>query len=307
MFSSLEEAFERDIRAQVLAFLPCVPQERAALEKERASDLLIIYFNWLDRLIDAVPRTVHISDALQTNTLIHNGQYATAYDAILAKIERGEPLTPHLSRGIRFGYEEGRQKPKDLKRRRDLDLLLADWGIHHLHLSTALSEDGFVVRTGPLLLGVFHRDDAYLIDIIEHGDWSNQALMETVVRNWPSAGILYEMKGVLGLDRTVNATDRKRLREAGINVPLEIGGKVYVSPCGLSTAGTSTNAAMRASHVRRDVEAFCKQIKAEPFWLTGLLLRAGVVPPDQPDLRFLFLGDGYGVMERRTGAVLRLR
>lgn len=305
--SDLHYRFERDIRDHVLTNLPCSAGERAALERERASDLLIIYFNWMDRLIDAAPRRVHASGAVEANPLRWDARYRRAFDAVRVKIEAGEPLTPHLSRGVRIGYEAARHGPKGLRRRRDLDLLLADWGVHHLHLSTKVTDDGFVERTGPLLLGVFHAADAYLIDIIDHGEWSRQSIMETVVRHWPDAGILYEMKGVLGLDRSVSNADRKQLREAGINVPLEIDGKVYMSPCGITTAGTSTNATMRAITVRRDIDAFCAALEAEPGRVTGLLLKAGRAPPKKPELRFVFLADGYGVWESRSRSLLRLR
>jgi hypothetical protein len=305
--SSLRARFENDLRDHVLACLPCDASERAALEKERASDLLIIYFNWMDRLIDATPRTVHISDVLGDNPLRADARYCDAFEEIRAKIQIGEPLTPHLSRGILIGYEAARRGPKKLKRRRDLDLLLADWGVHHLHLSTTITTDRFTERTGPLLLGIFHAADAYLIDIVEHGDWSRQSIMETAVRQWPDAGILYELKGVLGLERSVSDVDRGQLRGAGINVALEIDGKVYMSPCGISSAGTSTNAAMRSIQVRRDIDEFCSAIEGEPSRLAGLFLQQGWLPPKNPELQFVFVSDGYGVLEWRTQTLLRLR
>lgn len=304
---TLRERFDRDIRDHVLAHLPCSGSERAALEAEHASDLLIIYFNWLERLIDARPRRVHLSGNLLANPLRSASSYREAFQAIESKIRAGQPLTPHLSRGIRIGYEAARRGTKKLKRRRDLDLLLADWGVHHLHLSSEMTSDGFVERSGPLLLGVFHSDDAYLIDIVDHGDWSRQSIMEIVARQWPDAGILFEMKGVLGLERSVSADDRKELRDAGINVPLEIDGKVYVSPCGITTAGTSTNATMRAIQVRRDVDAFCVAVEENPTYLVGMILKAGRMPPTDYDLQFAFLEYGYGVLESRSGVLIRLR
>ena len=304
---TLQQRLEEDVRAGVLAMLPCDATERAALEAEGVSDLLTIYVNWNERLIDPRPRKAHVSDALAANPLRHDGRYSAAFDAICACITAGNSLTAHLSRGIRIGYEARGETPKVLKRRPDLDLLLSDWGVHHLHLSTTIEADGFVARTKPLLLGVFHRTDAYLIDIIEHGDWTRESLMETVVRHWPNAGILYEMKGVTGLARPVEPGSRKLLREAGVNVPLEIGGKVYMSPRGISTAGTSASAAMQANDLLRDLDMFCERVEADPAYLVGLILRAGRKPPLSTDLKFVFLPEGYGVLETGSRTLIRLR
>lgn len=302
----LADRFTDDMRAHVLSNLPCAPAERLVLELEPIAELLIIYFNWLDRLIDARSRTLHLSDDIQANRLRWDGRYRLAFDAICTAIEQGRPLTGHLSRRIRVGYDAVRHGPKDLKHRRDLDLLLSDWGVHHLHLSTIVEQDGFVARSGPLLLGVFHRTDAYLIDIIEHGDWSRQSLMEIVVRHWPEAGILYALPRVTGLDRSVGDESRKQLREAGVNVALEIDGEVYMSPCGITSAGTSTLATMQSIRLRRTVEAFCEQVEDNPQWLTGLILQAGRAPPPHPDLRFVFLKEGYGILETRSQTIVRL-
>lgn len=303
---SLQEMFDRDIREYVLLHLPCRPQDRAALERERASDLLIIYFNWLHRLIDAQPRQVHLSEVLAAQPFWTGKRYGGALSALRNKIEIGGDLTPHLSKGVRIGFQE-RTRPKKLQRRLDLDLLLNDWGIHHLHLSSSVEPDGFVTRDGPLLLGVFQPGEAYLVDIIDHGDWSRQSIMEIAIRNWPDAGIAYELKSVLGLERSVDDVDRKQLRNAGINVPLEIGGKVYMSPQGLSSAGTSIRAAMRAQQIRRDIDWFCRKLEAEPLWPVGLLLQAGLPVPSVRRFKFMFLDDGYGVLEQNSGYLIRLQ
>lgn len=303
---SLQEMFDRDIREYVLLHLPCRPQDRAALERERASDLLIIYFNWLHRLIDAQPRQVHLSDVLAAHPFWTGKKYGDALSALRTKIEVGGDLTPHLSKGVRIGFQE-RTRPKKLQRRLDLDLLLNDWGIHHLHLSSSVEPDGFVTRDGPLLLGVFQPGEAYLVDIIDHGDWSRQSIMEIAICNWPDAGIAYELKSVLGLERSVDDAGRKQLRNAGINVPLEIGGKVYMSPEGLSSAGTSIRATMRAQQIRRDIDWFCRKVEAEPLWPVGLLLQAGLPVPSARRFKFMFLDDGYGVLEQNSGYLIRLQ
>ena len=45
-----------------------------------------------------------------------------------------------------------------MHQKNDRDLLIADWGIHHLHFSTQIESDGFVIRTRDLLSAYFAPD-----------------------------------------------------------------------------------------------------------------------------------------------------
>ena len=56
----------------------------------------------------------------------------------MKKIEAGDRLAPNLSRAVKLAH--------DPKGRRDKDRLIADWGLHHLHLSGTVEADGFVQR-----------------------------------------------------------------------------------------------------------------------------------------------------------------
>lgn len=47
---------------------------------------------------------------------------------------------------------------KKMHQKNDRDLLIADWGIHHLHFSTQIESDGFVIRTRDLLSAYFAPD-----------------------------------------------------------------------------------------------------------------------------------------------------
>ncbi len=74
-----------------------------------------------------------------------SSEHRGAIDAIAADIEAGNDLNPRLSRWIDSAYVPVAERPSrsmpdrgDLDLRHDLDLLLADWGIHHFHLSTRM-------------------------------------------------------------------------------------------------------------------------------------------------------------------------
>jgi hypothetical protein len=60
---------------------------------------------------------------------------------IIDDIEQGRDLTKYLSRRVAIGFDLPSAKgKKNLAKQRHLDLLLNDWGIHHLHVSTTLNQ-----------------------------------------------------------------------------------------------------------------------------------------------------------------------
>lgn len=299
--------FDQDIREHVLSTIPFDSAYRTELEAKNASELLIIYLNWLSRLIAPRPRRIHVAEALKQNPLAMQAEYAEGLAQIGRLIVSGGDLSPHLSRSVHVGYQPHQAGKKKLTARKDLDLLLNDWGVHHLHLSLTLESDGFVQRTGPLLFGVFHYDDAYLIDVYPHGSWVEEEIIHTVVREWPDAGIVYEVKGVLP-DRTpLTPTERGKLRSVALNTALTVGDKVYWPAAGLMSSGVSIRSTTRAQALRRDIEAFVERHTVEPGWLVETMHGNGWNPPQEFDLKFVFLEGGYGVFDQSSGTLFRLR
>ncbi len=294
--------FENDIREHVLDNLPCEPEFRASLETEDTRSLLIIYANWAERIISAVPRIIYEAEALISNPLSSDPRYKPGLDAIRQKIVRGDDLTGHLSKRITKGYRPSQTDQMNLSRRPDLDLMLSDWGVHHLHISDNIESDGFVERTGPLLLAVFHRNTAYLIDIVDHGKWTKRSILEIIVREWPDAGIVYEMKGALGLSQSYDDDEHKQLRNAAINVLHEIDGKVWMTPGGMTTAGGSISATRQSDQLWDCIEQFQQRLTSDPSWLQEVIASNQLSVPNCAALKFIFVDGGYGVFERHSGA-----
>jgi hypothetical protein len=225
---------ERLVRDHVLATMYSDPT--GELAKQSLADQLITHGAWLARFVPRRPRRVHRSAELSASAKAT--EHSAALKAIVEKIERGEYLTPHLSRGVNVAYESGADSGRTpLGRRRDRHLLIADWNIHHLHLSTTLEPDGFVTPTGDLLFAAFALDDVYLIGIYPHGSWALKDLITVVVRNWPEAGIVHEMRGITGVSPEPTDEERLQLRTAGVTGPIAVDGKVYMT-FGQTTAGT---------------------------------------------------------------------
>jgi hypothetical protein len=279
----------------------------AELQAKDAPELLIAYYNWMSRLIPPLPRVVKKSKAFDANPLV--SQRATDFATIIDDVRNGRDLTRYLSRGIKNAADVS---AKPLKRRRDLDLMLNDWNIHHLHISTTLESDGFVTRDGPLLFGVFTHETAYLIDVMQHGDWTREHVMRVVADEWPNEGIIHELKGimggsVIGLSSNPTEKERQKLREVGVVTPFELNGRVFVPGGILSTAGTSFRASQAATNLLRTLGRFEKEVRQHPHHIKQAFAQHGIKYPEQPKFEFHFLHPrGYGVFETVTKTLIPL-
>jgi hypothetical protein len=165
------------------------PKIVAALNRMGPGDLLVLYLNWRYRLIAATPRRVLRSAAFDQNPIV--SQRLSAISQMIDDIEQGRDLTKYLSRRVTVGFAlPGKPGTKKLKRFEHLDLLLNDWGIHHLHVSTIVESDGFVEREGPLLFAIFKSERAYFIDVMSHRDFENDHLIQIIFDTWPDDGLI---------------------------------------------------------------------------------------------------------------------
>jgi hypothetical protein len=183
-----------------------------------------VFTAWRGRVPQARPRRVYISSDLLDN---HDRlAYSAGLVAALSEIAHGHDLRPRTSTAIEHAYTPW--TPPLLARgrpgQRHVDRLLADWGLHHLHLGTTPhpKRPEFVSRTRHVRFVAFKPEDAYLVDVAEHesdgANWSALKLLEIVVRNWPDAGILVASTFAVGLTNgNWSDEDRRALRRAGIS------------------------------------------------------------------------------------------
>jgi hypothetical protein len=232
----LMDRVEEALRGHVLTTLP---DPRGVLPSMSLWDLLSEYGTWRLRLPSRRPRKVHVSHELTTR------RRTTTLDkkltALIDAIQVGEDLASYVSKRVWQGYE-AQTEERSLSWRPDRDLMLAEWGVNHLHLSP---EHG-----NCLLFAIFRDNDAYLIDVCTHRDWARRAILEIMIRNWPDAGIVIKT-GAIGLTKDWSDRDRKRLREHGISsAMIEFDGHVWApASIGLTLDGTPVLVANAVMHL----------------------------------------------------------
>ena len=200
--------------------------------------LLCAYYKAQRRIVSTIPRVIHKASTFSVPT-----EHAAALNTIEQRIRNGESIVPYLHRTIKcLDYD---------------DLLLNDWGIHHLHLGTKTCSDGFVDRTGPLLYVCFgdtidvysstENTKSYFIGILDHQSFIAQILIEIIYDNWPDILRPFQLNGV-GVDGRLSDADIKKLRNGGVNYFLETKDGNLLSPPGggITTARTGNIDTMRA-------------------------------------------------------------
>jgi hypothetical protein len=238
----LLEDLVKAMRWHMLTALP--PDPTCTLRDLDLRSMIGVYAAWRGRVPTASPRRVHVSRELLSNP--SRAQYGDGLAAILREIAEGGDLRPRMSTGVAHAYSMPVPWMLARKQRdpRHVDRLLADWGIHHLHLRNAphARQPDFLARSPHVLFAAFLSDNAYLIDLREHesdGDnWSELAILETVVRNWPDATIMLPSLSGLRLRHNWNDEDRRDLRRAGLSGGMvEIDDQVWLA----RSSGQSVN------------------------------------------------------------------
>jgi hypothetical protein len=303
--------FRQDMIDHIVQTLPHAAADRAELLAHPVDDLIAIYLNWVYRTIRPRPRRVHRSGELAVNPLASS--HAAALAGIEADFAAGNDVTKYLSRSVaKDGFvgkvtlaAKGNRK-RPVAKSPQFDLMLIDWGVHHLHLGTVVEADGFIQRTKPVLFAAVRADDVYFIDIFKHGDWSDQRAVEVLVGNWPDAELVHELKGASGLAHPVSKDDRKQLRENAINSFVEFNGKVYVGPGGMVANGLHLQARRTADRIMIALEEVEEKLTADPLFFDKKVSELGGATPAELSLKFVLADQGVGLYEPQLKLFLKL-
>jgi hypothetical protein len=219
---------------------------------------------WLDfrlRHIDPCPRQIFVSDKFP-KTLPKN--IADALHDIEKKIIDGEDINPYQGKGLILHNDTS-----GTKRQNRTDLLWADWGIHHIHLTDQPIESGnyFSKRSDFLLFLIVGHDFVLFIDIRSHDEddvFCRDELIKIIAAKWPDYMERFEMKGILAPTESTSEKDRAVLRKGGVSGMLVINGKCYIGPgLGITTASTSTKVSLMLNNVHHDIRAL-SQLVCDP-------------------------------------------
>jgi hypothetical protein len=213
-------------------------KEEWGSEAERIADdrILDSFFDSLRRRPAARPRRIWVADDFHCPQALDPG-----WKVLQEKVVNGDDLGPHLS--FRHSCLT------------NLDGLLNEWGVHHLHLGTGPSfkDRSYIGRTAPLLFALITEDDFYAINVYPHGAWESTGILESLHRNWPQVINRYRIKGIQG--EPLREEQRKRLRSANVQTATAVSdGTVYMAiGGGVAGSGTSVEAVFRAARMLADV------------------------------------------------------
>ncbi|MEI8202908.1 MAG: hypothetical protein WCH34_07850 [Bacteroidota bacterium] len=241
----IEEFKKRDFKFLEFDVWKINKEDKDISEDKFKRDLIYTYANLRQRMIDAKPRRI-----LYAGNFERLSDYEDGLKFLENKIIRGESLIPHLSRQI--------FKPNEQ------DGMLFDFGIYHLHLGTTpdIKKSFLIQGREKILYCLFDNEFAYFLTVDKHGRWNDLDLLRIIRDSFPKKLESWEMKDVVGL--TFNPTEEERLSllKSGINTPIELDGKFYISPGGgINSAKTSAMAVMemnRYYHRYRKIEKFIK-------------------------------------------------
>lgn len=258
-------------------------------------ELMLMALNHELKTVSQQPRTVRCSKEFSAKQSVLTVPQQQAVGDIFAKFAKGEDVNGHLSKSS--------AKPAET------DALLADWKIHHLHISNHKDKpsDTFFARTGPVMFAHVASSDAYFIDIYPHGKgfpetWTRQALFKIIDGNWPHLLDPYRIKGISGTSYTPSDLDLKQLRGAQVNTVVQVGNSFIVPPGGgLASDGTPTANVTRMLRTFRLIKQLESRVNDNSVKLKAEIASKNTVPETELDFELVPLDpNGWGVIEKKT-------
>ncbi|AUX31909.1 MULTISPECIES: hypothetical protein [Sorangium] len=257
-------------------------------------DIALRYFDFQMRMIPIKPRSVVRSTELSERALPDDLQ--AGVQAIVEDAVAGRDLSPYLSR-----------QWKNMDRH---DLLLKDWGVHHMHLGgRRIDSSGIVKRGGPLLFSFPTADSLYLIDVLDHNAFAAQRIVQILHDNWPQLIAHGKLPGISSIWPNDDETRRKLTRPRrskpngpffGMAVEVSDGTAYGAIGGGYVTTGHSLDAVRRANALLThayDLQKSC--VSAATEIRNGIQERTGTLLHELR-LRVELTPDGVRVWETQS-------
>lgn len=216
--------------------------------EEKDDDIIVSYMNWKRRFISKKNRKVIYSKDLLNNPKYKI--YKRSIDKIAHKFKIGADLTPFLSKGIV-------DNPYEKNSRKDKDIFLNAFGIHHLHLlnsyeSKEKSGINFIKRHNDLLYVFIKENKVYFLDVDIH-NFGNMNLFRIIKNNWEDLISPYELKGIDSSGENLTDEMIYNITKKGASVGIEIDKKIYAL-CSLTVSGHTGNWMFDFNQIRYKLE-----------------------------------------------------
>ncbi len=206
---------------------------------------------WLDfrfRYVDPQPRQVVLSNRFPKRNLPQNTK--AAFKQLCKIIKTGGDINPYQGRGLTLRNDFSGER-HDAR----TDLLWADWGVYHFHLSSEPIPNGqyFSRSADYLAFCLVGGNLVAFVDVLRHPSkegFANPELIETVAANWPEYMTQFKLNGIMP-SRKHTQTEIHTLRSNGYSPSLNINNTAYMGPgMGLTSAGTPTKVTLASDRVR---------------------------------------------------------
>lgn len=228
---------------------------------DKLSSPLIRWLDFVSRYIPCCKRQFLLSTELQSK--IKNELPKEAIEQLRKFLRRsidGSDLNPFQGKGLIQHNDTS-----NIKKQKRTDLLYADWGIHHFHLSSEIDpEEYFSVRSDWLLFSLVYDDVICCVDVSHHKDknvFSRRKMLEIIYRNWPSILEPYNMGGI-GRGKNWNDSEISGLRKAGVASCHSIDDKVFFPMGkGLTMAGIPLKNTFMEQNVMHGVSCIVNTIE----------------------------------------------
>lgn len=267
-------------------------------EMESLSDPLMRWMDFRLRYIEPKPRKIVLSNRfpMKLSEPIENGLH-TLEQAILA----GEDINSYQSKTlIRFSDMSGN------KRAKRTDLMWADWGIHHLHITDIDQREGdyFSARAcssgeSALIFCLVTEDAIGFIDIRAHDDknlFSDATLMEIAIESWPEYFKSRLLPNVMASREKYTNEEVAGLRKAGIATLFCVGDKTYATG-GVTSASTSTSVSMKSNEIVRWIRNLADLVDSKEGQFQSTVKSFGIV---QPEFGLCLCPEGLAVFEGKS-------
>lgn len=205
-------------------------------EKPTLSSPLLRWLDFRHRYVDPFPRPVVLSDKFPIANLPDDAKQGL--QQLAARFEQGANVNPYQGRGLIL-----RNDTSGEARHARTDLLFADWGILHFHLTAKPIPAGqfFSAPADYLAFCLVGGNGVAFIDVLRHPDkigFANVDLFDTMARNWPEFMDQFKIRGQLSGEPLTTA-QVSSLREGGVGSFYSLNGAAYGAPGGGVTSAAT--------------------------------------------------------------------